>query len=121
VQRLKIEADRVLQELAVVGFSDILNDYRLDEQGHLRLSDTAHPTAARAIASIKRKVRTGRSDDRGAWTEVETEFRLWSKPEALKALAQHLGLLKDPEAGAGGCEIILGQDESVTLVVRAKR
>jgi phage terminase small subunit len=120
VHRLKIEADRVLQELAVVAFSDILNDYQLDEQGHLRLSDAAHPTAARALACIKRKVRTGRNGERGRWTEYETEYRLWPKVEALTKLAQHLGLLKDPQAGAGGCEIILGADESVTLVVRGK-
>ena len=120
-RRLLLEADRVLQELAVVAFSDILNDYRLDEQGHLRLSDTAHPAAARALASIKRKVRTGRNEERGNWTECETEYRLWPKVEALTKLAQHLGLLKDPQAGAGGCEIILGADESVTLVVRGKR
>jgi phage terminase small subunit len=90
--RTAITADRVLEELAVIGFSNVW-DYALGETGDLSLTEGTPRTAERAVASIKRKRRViPQGEDRDPVVEYDTEFRLWSKPEALKLTAQHLGM-----------------------------
>jgi phage terminase small subunit len=117
-KRLKIEADRVLQELAVTAFSDV-GDYRVGESGRLELAPGAHPLASRALASVKyRTTTTGQGDQVRVVREVE--YRLWDKVGSLKALGEHLKLFKSEE-GPGGCEIILGEGEEVRLIVRGRK
>jgi phage terminase small subunit len=87
-ERVGMEADEVLAELKVLGKSDLWH-YRIDGEGQVALAEGAPPGAIRAVSAIKRKVRhLG-----GGRVEYETEIKLWSKPEALKLAAQHLGLL----------------------------
>ena len=84
-------AERVLQELTRVGFSDIAK--LVDERGTIiPLRDM--PIAARAaIASVKvtkynRNALDGKQED-------VVELRLWPKLEALVTLARYHGLLQD--------------------------
>lgn len=118
VDRLLINADRVLQELAVCGFSDTA-DYVLGAGGRLELAPAAHPLASRALASVKHKTTTisGQDVDR---TIHEVEYRLWDKPGSLKALGEHLKLFKS-DGELAGCEIILGEGEEVRLIVRGRK
>ena len=94
-QRTGIDADRVLAEIAHVAFSDI--GQVLDFTGvdpHLRPARDIPEAARRAISSIKvrRTLEGSEADAR----EVEvTEFRLWSKSDALEKLCKHLGLYKE--------------------------
>ncbi len=88
-ERVGLTADEVLRELAVLGRSDVWH-YEINDGGRVRLAEGAPPEAIRAVSSIKRKVK---HTDTG--TEVETEIKLWSKPDALRMAAQHLGLLVD--------------------------
>lgn len=104
--RLKIDAETVLRELAICGFSSV-EDYVKDDLGNFALSETAHALAGRAVASVKHKTTT-RTFGEGEVTEHQVEYRLWPKVEALKALAQHLGLIGKEEAPPAG----------ITLTVR---
>ncbi len=95
-----ITAERVLEELAILGFSDI-NDYKNTKEGFY-LSDKTNDAASRAVSSIKLKRHTGKDG-----VEVTTEIRLWDKPASLRLLAQHLGMLNDrgPIPPGGGVTV----------------
>jgi len=85
--RLRVTADRVVQELAVIGFSDI-TDYIDIRRGRVRFKDFEDipPDKRRAIAEI---------------SEIDSEhshritFKLHPKMEALKLAAKHLGIALD--------------------------
>lgn len=95
--RLRIDAQRVLNELAIVGFSDVRDYVKADQAGILvELADHAHPLASRAISSVKHKTTT-RVFGETEVSEDTVEYRLWPKVAALTTLAQHLNLL--PRAG----------------------
>jgi phage terminase small subunit len=89
--RTRITQDRVLEELSVVAFSNI-TDYRVDAEGNLSIAPNVRPDAIRGVASFKRKVRTIPQKDGESVVEIETELRLWNKPDALKMSGQHLGM-----------------------------
>src|SRR3954469_23899678 len=96
--RTRVTADKVVRELAVIAFSDVRH-YEVADDGRLRVRRFADRGAGRAVASVRRKVRTvtrSRGDDKETETTVETEFRLWDKVRALDLLCQHLGMLKTP-------------------------
>ena len=86
-------ADGVLEELAVIAFSDIGEILDMSgEQPKLRAMRDIPERARRAIAKIKvKRALEGTGKDA---REVEiTEFSLWSKTDALEKLAKHFGLL----------------------------
>lgn len=89
-ERTEITADRVLEEMALIGFSD-LSHYTVSDEGDVELAEGAPPGAIRALSSIKRKIRTYRRGDQDV-REVDVEIKLWSKTQALDSLAKHLGL-----------------------------
>lgn len=92
-ERTGVTADRVLQELAVIGFSDIRH-LVMNEFGKLELAEKAPDHAMRAVASVKYRSRT---DEDGNSTN-EAEYRLWDKNTALANMGRHLGMFAD---GAG--------------------
>lgn len=102
-KRTEVTADRVLEELAVLGFSNLW-DYRIDDDGHVVLADGARPSAIRAVSSIKRKRRVIPQEDGAPIIEVETEIKLWDKPATLRLAGQHLGMYteKHEHGGIGG-------------------
>jgi phage terminase small subunit len=92
--KLEITADRVLAELARVGFSDLRSVF--DDHGHLRNIHTLSDDAAAALASIEvTKERTIRGGQEDSVREIVTRVRFWDKVAALGILAKHFGLLKD--------------------------
>jgi phage terminase small subunit len=94
-KRVRMTADDVLAELAALGNSDALNHYVMTQDGHLALAPGAPPEASRAVASVKRKVRTFTDKDGNSTTTFEVEFRLWDKNSALEKAGKHLGLYTD--------------------------
>lgn len=90
-ERTQVTADRVLLELARIGFSDVMQHYEVDEGGRLVLTADAPDGASAAVASIKRKTRTFTKDDE---TEVthEIEYKVWDKNTALANIGKHLGM-----------------------------
>lgn len=90
-QRTQVTADRVLEELALVAFSNI-DHYEVDaETGRVTLAEGAPRAAKRAISSVKYRVITTKA----GVTTRETELRLWSKDTAIGNAMKHLGLLRD--------------------------
>jgi phage terminase small subunit len=97
VTKFKVTGERVVEEMAVVGFSDIRN-YRLNDDGYVVLTEGAPDSAMRAVKKIKRKMRlipTGRGDDATLVREIETEFELWNKDVELRNLGDYLKLFKE--------------------------
>lgn len=88
-ERLQVKADRVLIELARIGFSDPRQLF--DENGDMLQMKDLPDDVARSIASFK--VKTTHDKDGNPNTTVEVRF--WNKVEALTLLAKHLGLLQE--------------------------
>jgi phage terminase small subunit len=97
-ERTQVTQDEVVRELAALAFSDVRH-YTMDDLGHLEPVAGAPANASRAIQSVKYKSYT-----RDDVTTREAEYRLWSKTDALKALANHIGMHTDKVAvtGPGG-------------------
>lgn len=87
--RLKVKADRVLLELARIGFSDPRE--LVDSEGRLIPLQDLPEDVARSISSVK--LRTTKDKDGKPVTTVEVRF--WDKLRALELLAKHLGLLHE--------------------------
>jgi hypothetical protein len=92
---LDLAPARVIQELACLGLSNV-EHYVMDASGHLALAPDAPAFAMRAVSSVKHKRRTFTDQDGNQTVELELEFRLWSKNDALKTLAQYHKLLDAP-------------------------
>ena len=101
-ERVGMDQDDVLLELQALGQSSVAN-YKIDDYGELQLSDNAPKLAMRAVASVKKRIRT---DENGNVIGTETEFRLWDKPASLKMAGHHLGTFVERHAhehsGKGG-------------------
>lgn len=95
-----VEQNRVLTELAVVGFSSVQN-YTVDDNGDVQLAEGVPEAAWRALSSIKRKVITRGSGDDATVTR-EVELRLWDKPGTLRMCGQHLGMFVERVGGPDG-------------------
>jgi phage terminase small subunit len=102
--RVEVTQDQVIRELAILAFSSIENYELRDEL--LRLVDGAPSTAMRAISSVTvEHIPQQDGEDR-----IKVKYTLWSKPEALKLLAQHLGMLIDKhqlEAGPSLLDLLI--------------
>lgn len=89
----EIKSERVLKELAAIAFSDVGNviDFTGTEY-RFRSPVTVPESARRSIASLKLKRLAGGDESEPA--EV-LEIKFWDKVDALRQLAQHLGLLNE--------------------------
>lgn len=91
VDRTMITADRILQELAILAFSDVSN-YRMDPiTGKVTLDKGVPDYVMRAVQSVKHTVK---EDERGNRTYM-LELKLWSKPAAIQLAMRHMGMLHD--------------------------
>jgi len=109
-KRTEITADRVLQELAKIGFSDVRKLFTDD--GSLVPVTELDDDAAACLSSIEittRKVRGGDDD------EVEQVFkvRLWDKRAALVDVGRHLGMFTD--------KLELGITDSLANIIAERR
>lgn len=108
-----IEAGDIIQELMLLGFSDV-SRYLVDPKTGEVLPPPDHPSAMRAVSSIKRRFRLVDGQVR----EVQVEIRLWSKIEALKSLGEHLGVFdqRGGEDGKAPFKVYLGFDPREALL-----
>lgn len=92
-KRTDITADKVLQELAKIGFSDIREAMRwTKDKAELIPSADISDEAAGAIAEVMYDV-TDRYDDNGNLSRnVRTKVRLYDKRMALVDIGRHLGM-----------------------------
>lgn len=100
-ERTEITADRVLEELGLLAFSNI-DHYRINPDDTVALAPGAPAAAIRAVASIKRRTIPQKS---GVGPIKEVEIRLWDKPGPLKLAGQHVGILKDKVEHSGKVKV----------------
>lgn len=109
-ERTQITQERVLQELAKIGFMDIRS---LFSGGALRSVDNLDDAAAGAIASIELLSKPGAPDEDGnREIELVHKVKLWDKLSALEKIGKHLGMFD----GASGDD-----DEALPVTVTIGR
>lgn len=92
--RTFITADRTIQELAIIGFSDI-TDYEVHpDTGRLRVVEGAPRHATRAVASAEFKTVVEDIGDGKARTTFTTKIKLWNKVDTLRMLALYQKLMR---------------------------
>jgi phage terminase small subunit len=95
-ERTGVTVDRVLKELAAIGFADMGTYLTLDGEGTtVRLDWSALPEGAtKIIQEITQEEHTGgRGHDTGQVRR--TKFKLYSKLDALEKIGRHLGMFTD--------------------------
>lgn len=97
-KKLDITAERVLQEVARIGFSDVRKMF--NEAGQLKAIHELDDDTAAVVASIEvsdRAIPGGEGE-----TERVTKIKAWDKGGALGQLGKHLGLFSD--------KLVIGDD-----------
>lgn len=98
-EKTEITAERVLRELAIIGFADQKNYVDINEDGIVRAKtwDEMPEGASRAVQEIKEVRRIMGSGEGGKeiFLECRLSYKLHDKVEALKLLGNHLGMWKD--------------------------
>lgn len=91
--KCEVTAERVIEELGRIAFSDLRSLYRAD--GSLRPASEWQDDNARAVASIDtEEIFEGTGQDRKNIGNLR-KLKLWSKNHALETLARHFKLLTD--------------------------
>lgn len=103
-ERTEITADRVLKELARIGFSDIRRLFEWDEERACFIpSRDLTADEAAAISEIQSETVTHREKETGdTETTVKLKLKTYDKLSALEKLGKHLGLFKDQLEVTGG-------------------
>lgn len=114
-QRLELNQDRVLLEIARLAFNDPRRAF--DANGALLPAPDWPDEVAAAIASVK--VREVRAADGTVCGEIK-EVRFWDKGKQLELAARHLGMLHDRlEINASVAELIRAARERMKTVAEA--
>lgn len=90
--RLDIDADNVLQEIAKLAFSDVRNVF--DEHGALIPVHKMEPKVSAAVSSIKFTTKTIPGAE-AAEVEHVAEIKFWDKGASLERLGKHLKLFNE--------------------------
>ena len=101
----KVDIERVIRELAVIGFSDIRQLF--DEAGNLKRPAEMSAEAAAAVASIEVVTRSLGDGE----VEHIHKIRTWNKPRALEMLGRHLAMFTDHVKVDGLEEMLAGMTD----------
>lgn len=101
--RVRMTADDVLRELAILARSDVTH-YTVGDNGQIETVEDAPEGALRAVSSVKVKKHF---DKEGNHTSTDTELKLWDKPAALRMAGQHLGLFVERVQNDGAVEVVV--------------
>lgn len=94
--KLEITAERVLNELALMGFANMRDYMAVDEQGRLTEFDYGEMTRDQAAAIQELTIdTTGGAGDGERKLVLRTKLKLAPKREALELLGRHLKLFTD--------------------------
>ena len=102
-KRTEIEADRVIKELALIGFANML-DYISIEDGVARIDlSRLSPDQAAAIHEIKTEhMESGQ----------RTKIKLADKLRALTKLGEHLGIFSQMQKHDGAINVVIQNEEA---------
>lgn len=105
--RTEVTADRVVMELARIGFADLRGVFT--EGGFLKSPVDWDDALGHSISSVEVITRPNGLVDEDGNPEIERvhKFRLWDKNSALEKLAKHLGMyMERPDSDLGfGAEL----------------
>lgn len=105
-ERTGITADRVLQELARIGFSDLRNC--LTSEGHLVDPQDWDDDTAAAISSLEVvKTNRGEKEEKDRPIEYTHKIKVWDKNSALEKIGKHLGMFVDRSHLTGNLDLDL--------------
>jgi len=92
-KRVEITADRVLEELARIGFANVRDLFEWDEESATFISsrDLTEEQAA-AVASVKAETTRYTRDDGTTETKIKLELKTHDKLGALREIGKHLGI-----------------------------
>ncbi|GBR15496.1 terminase small subunit [Gluconobacter frateurii] len=107
-KRTEITQDRVVQELAKLGFGDIRAIF--SENGSLKCPTDMDEDAAARISSIEVVVKPV-PGTQGQEVEHVAKIKLWDKLGALTQLGRHLGMFKDKLETSGEIGINITSDD----------
>ena len=94
-ERTQVTADRVVRELARIGFSDLRDLMTWTRTVvHFTPSDDLTEEQAAVVSSVKSKTTTYSRDD-GTEQKIELELKTYDKLGALRDLGRHLGMFSD--------------------------
>lgn len=95
-KRTKITADRVLQELARIGFADIRELFHWDEERavYVPSRDLTEDEAA-AISEVQAETTHYERDDGERETKIKLKLKTYDKLSALDKIGKHLNLFTD--------------------------
>lgn len=114
-ERTEITQDRVLQELARVGFSDIRKIFT--ETGQLKHPAEWDDDTAAFVSSVEVVVRKVPGSDEDEVEHIH-KVKLWDKNSALEKIARHLGMLNDKmkveHSGVDGAPLVPVLNVSIT-------
>ncbi|QEH97297.1 terminase small subunit [Gluconobacter thailandicus] len=108
-ERTEITQDRVLQELAKLGFGDIRAIF--SENGSLKRPTDMDEDAAARISSIEVVVKPV-PGTQGQEVEHVAKIKLWDKLGALTQLGRHLGLFTDKVEQNGNVTFNISKDDA---------
>lgn len=107
-QKAGITAERVLEEIGRIAFSDVRSLY--DPNGHLKPIHELDDATAATIAGIEVDVERGKTKSGEEETIVTHTHKIkrWDKNRALDTLAKHFGLVKEKieHSGPDGAPLI---------------
>lgn len=100
-ERTEITIDRIMEEFARIGFSDVRKLFTAD--GSLRPMSALSAAEAACISSIEVVTRTlpGADDDSPARVEYTHKIKLWDKVAALTQMGRRLGMYVDKHEVVG--------------------
>jgi phage terminase small subunit len=96
-KKVGVTAERVIEELSKIGFSNMLDYVRVNSDGDpvINLTEMTRETAA-AVQEITINTRTERGGEEKPDAEVKSvRFKLGDKRAALVDIGKHLGMFKD--------------------------
>ena len=98
-QRTEITADMVLKELALIGFADMADFIRIDEDGLIQANrlDSLEKNKSRIIKKVKEKRTVKTTLDGAQVLESFYEFELYDKLKSLEMIGKHLGMFNDKQ------------------------
>jgi phage terminase small subunit len=104
-ERTDITADKVLKELALIGFSNMADYAKWGGEGACFYdSDELTKEQSAAVAEVSSKKTTYRGKDDDEKETVEIKLKLHDKKGALVDIGRHLGMFKDKVEHSGKVE-----------------
>lgn len=111
-KRTEITADRVLQELARIGFADIRDLFQWDEERAVYVPSRAlTDEQAAAVSEVQAETTHTTLPDGVKDTTIKLKLKTYDKLSALEKIAKHLGMFVERHEHSGGIDVRVVYDD----------